>query len=103
MEPTENNYSKYLDIQSPLIDASICNLLLRENSQLRQWYRSITSSLNREIFGGMSKEGVWRLVKDLKVTDEFMTLARLDREFEKGRKSQFDVVFPNANRLELAK
>jgi|JI10StandDraft_1071094.scaffolds.fasta_scaffold666324_1 hypothetical protein len=46
-EPTENTYVKMIDIDSPLIDESIFNLLLRANSQLRTDYKTLISSSNK--------------------------------------------------------
>lgn len=78
-EPQENNYSKFIDFECNLIDESIYNVLLRENSQLRQWYKTMINNLNKEIFNGLNIEGLWRLVKDMRLTDETITIAKLNR------------------------
>jgi hypothetical protein len=100
-EPTDNIYTKIIDIPSKLIDESICNLLLRENSHLRSEYKALISSTNREIFNGLNIEGLWRLVKDMKITNEWLTLAKLNRLFCQGHKSQFGIEIPKQKKLEM--
>ena len=46
---------------------------------------------------------MWRLLKDLKLTDERLTLARINRSLSEGFKNQFHVDFPIQGRLKLAK
>lgn len=43
------------------------------------------------------------MVKDLRLTDHTMSLARLDREFQKGWKAHFSVELPSKQKLELAR
>lgn len=88
-EPQENSYWRFLDFDCGLVDESICNVLLRENSQLRQWHRALMGNQGKEAFGGFSLEGLWRLVRDMRLTDESITLARLNREFFKGSRARF--------------
>ena len=100
-EPTENIYKKIVDIASPLIDNSIFNLLLRENSQLRADYKTLIATTNKEIFNGLNIEGVWKVVKDMRVTNEWLTLAKVNRCFSQGYKAQFDIEMPSKDKMSI--
>lgn len=51
----------------------------------------------------MTIENLWKLIKDLKIINEFVTVPKLNREFAKGWKSFYDVVLPNEKKLGLVK
>jgi hypothetical protein len=65
-------------------------MLLRHNSNLKAWYKFFCNThdsiLGEDSFA-MDMVGFWKLVKDLKVTDSFVTLAALDRLFYLGKKN----------------
>lgn len=92
-----------IDISSPLLDESIFNLLLRANSQLRTDYKTLINTANKEIFNGLNIEALWRLVKDMNVSNSLITLAKLNRKFYQGKKSKFEIIMPNKFKMELLK
>ena len=92
-----------IDINSPLIDESIFNLLLRANSQLRNDYKTLINSANKEIFNGLNIEAIWKLVKDMNVSNSSITLAKLNRKFYEGSKSKFEITIPNKIKMDLLK
>lgn len=92
-----------IDISSPLLDESIFNLLLRANSQLRTDYKTLINTANKEIFNGLNIEALWRLVKDMNVSNSLITLAKLNRKFYQGKKSKFEIIMPNKLKMELLK
>ncbi len=61
------------------------NLLLRENSHLRQWYKhcSLTTTNNnpysKDFYTGVTIENLFKLIKDLKIIDEFVTIPKINR------------------------
>ena len=55
------------------------------------------------MFTGLNMEGLWRLIKDMKLTDDNITIAKLNRSFFKGNKSRYDVDFMNKRKLEFIK
>ena len=90
-EPTDNLYTKMPDIDSTLLTQSIFNLLLRHNSELRTNYKMLIANTNREVFNGLNIEGLWRIVKDMNVTHQGLSLAQINRRFYQGKKSIFEV------------
>ena len=94
---------KITDISSPHLDEAIFNLLLRENSHLRTIYRNLISSTNKEIFNGLNIEGLWKMVKDLKINNEWLSLAKLNRLFYEVAKRRFEIEMPSAKKMELLK
>ena len=87
------------------------NLLLRENSHLRQWYKhcSLTTTNNnnpnsKDFYTGVTVENLFKLIKDLKIIDEFVTIPKINREFfYQGWKSNFDITLPNQKKLSIVK
>ncbi len=80
------------------------NLLLRENSHLRQWYKhcSMPSSTtggnnaSKDFYTGVTIENLSKLVKDLKIIDDFVTIPKINREFfYRGWKATYDITLPN--------
>ncbi len=55
------------------------------------------------MLGGFNLEGLWRLVRDMRLTDESITLARLNREFFKGSRARFEVDFGSKAKLQTIK
>ena len=100
-----------------MVSREIMNLLLRENSHLRQWYKhcSLTASLSnngnsgnssasKDFYTGMTIENLIKLVKDLRVLDDFITIPKINRGFfYDGWKSSYDITLPNEKKLVLVK
>ena len=58
----------------------VYNLLLRNNSQMKGWYKNLTTIYDSksELTFSLNLEGVWKIVRNLKVLGK-ISLARIDR------------------------
>lgn len=64
-----------------MISEQIANLILRENSHLRQWYKycsstssALTTNTNnnnncKDFYSGVTVDSLFKLIKDLKIMD----------------------------------
>lgn len=71
-----------------MISEEIANLILRENSHLRQWYKycstiasgsTASTSNNKDFYSGVTIDNLFKLIKDLKIIDEFITIPKINR------------------------
>ena len=102
-EVEENPFRKLIDI-SDLVELEanpeeslkeVQNILLRHNSELKQWYRvysrKIEATKSEESFA-MTLKQVWRFLRDTHLVSSDSTLAEFNRVYNKGAKNHFTLL-----------
>lgn len=59
---------------------------------------------NKDFYTGVTVQNLFKLIKDLKVMDDFISIPKINRQFSYlGWKSNYDIVLPNEKKLNLVK
>lgn len=100
-----NEYKKYIDFSHKEFDDNFYNMLLRNNSQLRNLYRffSVSTPQYKEFYSGMVLENYWKALKECRLLSDEVSTVAIDRQFSKGARSSFNLDLPQQSIINCIK